>query len=193
MKKIFKKCIVCLSILTMGLTSVSCDSDAITEILATLITNLLTQQPGTTYTFSGQGTNQLLKADSSVNTGYVAGGKESTFKCNMTLTIATDNTCTLTIPAMTIDGGASMSEVTFSNLVMTAATSSTKIDTGDSSTGLGTLTVNGQSYELSNVYMETSSGATNEKLSIATISIYFGENAEYVVNLTNYNGTAVTE
>lgn len=193
MKKIFKKAIVCLGILSMGLTSTSCDSETITQIIGALITNLLTQQPGTTYTFSGKGTNQLLIASKDSNTGYIAGGKESSFTGNVALTIAKNNTCTLTLPAMAIDGGAKMSEVTFSNLSMIAGNENTKIDTNENSTGLGTLTVGNQTYELSNVYLETSAGATNQKLNLATISIYFGENYEYVVNLTNYVGNVVTQ
>ena len=60
MRKIFRKAILSLCILSMGLVNVSCDSETITELITILITNLVGQQ-GTTYTFTGSGTAQELE------------------------------------------------------------------------------------------------------------------------------------
>lgn len=186
MRKFFRKAILSVCILSMGLVNVSCDSDTITELITILITNLVGQQ-GTTYTFSGSGTAQelIMQSDGQYQYGNATPAK---FSGNFSVTV--NNTlANMTVPGMTVNG-ATISAINFYNLSMTATSNNTTLDVGDSTSAEGSLTVNGTTYEVSNVYMETT--VTNQKLTITIMSIYFGESNQYVMNLT-YLGNGVTE
>lgn len=195
MRKIFRKAILSLCILSMGLVFANCstlgnfgkniDSNTLTQIITALVTDLVGQK-GTVYTFSGSGTAQqlVMRSDGQYNSASDA----TNYKANMKVT--TNNTfANLEIPAIKLKG-CKMSIVTFYNLSMTTATNSTSLTVGDNTTADGTITIDGATYSVSNVYMETT--VTNQKLTITMMSIYFGENNQYVMNLT-YTGNGVTE
>ncbi len=195
MRKIFRKAILSLCILSMGLVFANCstlgnfgkniDSNTLTQIITALVTDLVGQK-GTVYTFSGSGTAQQLVMRSDGQ--YNSAGDATNYKANMKVT--TNNTfANLEIPAIKLKG-CKMSIVTFYNLSMTTATNSTSLTVGDNTTADGTITIDGATYSVSNVYMETT--VTNQKLTITMMSIYFGENNQYVMNLT-YTGNGVTE
>ena len=95
----------------------------------------------------------------------------------------------MTVPGMTVNG-ATMSAINFYNLNMAATSNNTTLDVGDNTSAEGSLTVNGTTYEVSNVYMETT--VTSQKLVITLMSIYFGPNNEFAMNLT-FAGNGVTQ
>ena len=195
MRKFFRKAILSLCILSMGLVVANCstfgnfgkniDSNTLTQIITALVTDLVGQK-GTVYTFSGSGTAQQLVMRSDGQ--YNSAGDATNYKANMKVT--TNNTfANLEIPAIKLKG-CKMSIVTFYNLSMTTATNNTSLTVGDNTTADGTITIDGATYSVSNVYMETT--VTNQKLTITMMSIYFGESNQYVMNLT-YTGNGLTE
>ena len=187
---------LCLFVAGTAMTTTSCSSDngGIAQILGTLLTNLLGQQ-GTVYNFTGNGTMQVLKNTAAAGTDPVWTKVTESLTFQGTLPLTVNNTAaTLQIPALNL-GGNQMSQVTFSQLVLTAHSSGqtvdyTKIDTGTSSTATGTLTVNGTAYNVSNLYIDAK--ATNETMTVKGMSIYFGDNFEYVVNVV-FTGTAAAQ
>ena len=127
MRKIFRKPILSLCILSMGLVNVSCDSETITELITILITNLVGQQ-GTTYTFTGSGTAQELIMQ---NDGQYQYGNATPSKFNGTFSVTVNNTvANMTVPGMTVNG-ATMSAINFYNLSMAATSNNTTLDVGD--------------------------------------------------------------
>lgn len=193
MRKFFRKAILSVCIFSMGLVNVSCDSDTITELITILITNLVGQQ-GTTYTFSGTGTAQELIMQSDGQYQY---GNATPSKFNGTFSVTVNNTlANMTVPGMTVNG-ATMSAINFYNLSMTATSNNTTLDVGESTSAEGSLTVDGAEYPIYQVYIEyeneqLKTTVTSQKLIIPIMSIYFGPNGEYAMNLT-YTGNAVTE
>ena len=186
MRKIFRKAILSLCILSMGLVNVSCDSETITELITILITNLVGQQ-GTTYTFTGSGTAQELIMQSDGQYQY---GNATPSKFNGTFSVTVNNTvANMTVPGMTVNG-ATMSAINFNDLSMAATSNNTTLDVGESTSAEGSLTVNGTTYDVSSVYMKTT--VTSQKLTISEMSIYFGEKGEFAMNLT-FAGNGVTQ
>jgi len=180
MKKLFRKALLFVSIISMGAFSVSCDSKTISAIFNNLI-----KLQGTTYTYSGNGTVQELILQSDGESYQYGNATPSKFTGSVVLTV--NNTLAeLTIPSMTVNG-ASMSQVKFYNLAMQSTNNATKLDVGDSTSADGTLTVDGTTYSVSNVYIETA--VTSQSIAITILSIYFGDNNEYAINIT-YTGTA---
>lgn len=193
MRKIFRKAILSLCILSMGLVNVSCDSETITELITILITNLVGQQ-GTTYTFTGSGTAQELIMQSDGQYQY---GNATPSKFNGTFSVTVNNTvANMTVPGMTVNG-ATMSAINFYNLSMAATSNNTTLDVGDNTSAEGSLTVNGTTYNVTSVYIETEkeelrTTVTNQKLNIPIMSIYFGNKGEFAMNLT-FAGNGVTQ
>ena len=193
MRKIFRKAILSLCILSMGLVNVSCDSETITELITILITNLVGQQ-GTTYTFTGSGTAQELIMQSDGQYQY---GNATPSKFNGTFSVTVNNTvANMTVPGMTVNG-ATMSAINFYNLNMAATSNNTTLDVGESTRAEGSLTVNGTTYNVTSVYIETEkeelrTTVTNQKLNIPIMSIYFGNKGEFAMNLT-FAGNGVTQ
>ena len=193
MRKIFRKAILSLCILSMGLVNVSCDSETITELITILITNLVGQQ-GTTYTFTGSGTAQELIMQSDGQYQY---GNATPSKFNGTFSVTVNNTvANMTVPGMTVNG-ATMSAINFYNLNMAATSNNTTLDVGDNTSAEGSLTVNGTTYNVTSVYIETEkeelrTTVTNQKLNIPIMSIYFGNKGEFAMNLT-FAGNGVTQ
>ena len=193
MRKIFRKAILSLCILSMGLVNVSCDSETITELITILITNLVGQQ-GTTYTFTGSGTAQELIMQSDGQYQY---GNATPSKFNGTFSVTVNNTvANMTVPGMTVNG-ATMSAINFYNLNMAATSNNTTLDVGDNTSAEGSLTVNGTTYNVTSVYIETEkeelrTTVTNQKLNIPIMSIYFGDNGKFAMNLT-FAGNGVTQ
>ena len=89
------------------------------------------------------------------------------------------------LPAFPVDG-VSMSEVSFADLDCTIDNKNVRaLSVGNSTTGTGTLTVSGQTYGVSSVYLEGTFTETNYVISV--MSIYFGD--KYVINIT-FSGQA---
>ena len=193
MRKIFRKAILSLCILSMGLVNVSCDSETITELITILITNLVGQQ-GTTYTFTGSGTAQELIMQSDGQYQY---GNATPSKFNGTFSVTVNNTvANMTVPGMTVNG-ATMSAINFYNLSMAATSNNTTLDVGDNTSAEGSLTVNGTTYNVTSVYIETEkeelrTTEKKKKLNIPIMSIYFGNKGEFAMNLT-FAGNGVTQ
>ena len=80
--------------------------------------------------------------------------------------------------------------INFYNLSMAATSNNTTLDVGDNTSAEGSLTVNGTTYEVSSVYMKTT--VTSQKLTISEMSIYFGDNGKFAMNLT-FAGNGVTQ
>ena len=187
MKRIFESVALCLAIAGAGLTTVSCDSDTITQILTEVLGNLL--NTGETYSYSGSATLECLEGTyEPMNYKSVAKG---TAKLQVNLT--SSNTGTLTIQGFNLDK-ASMSSITISGLVMTTNNnqSQTTLALGENS-AFGqndSFTYNGKTYPASNLYIEEAT-ATSEQLKLK-MTIYFGEGMTDAVNLI-YSGQAVSE
>ncbi len=201
MKKTFKTVVLALAVLCSGGVMTSCDSDAIAEVLNTIIGNLV--NTGQTYTYQGSATTQTLRNTSTTSTAswsYL----NSTSANDGTIAISSMQvslessgaTATLTIPTYT-DGKATLNKIQIYNLVMTANSdgSATTLSISDDSTIDGSITVNGKAYSASNLYIDratATSGAIDLK-----ICIYFDstDNPGKYIFATNleYAGTAVTE
>ncbi len=189
MKKIFAKVAMCLAIGSMGLVTTSCgDDEVISAIIQELITNLIGQR-GEVYNYQASGMVQkLYKA--SADGGYVNGAAAAKFNALIPVTV-NNNTADIVIPAMNVDG-INMSQVTISGLVLTAGTACTTMSMSDEGVGVeGTATINGNVYNVTNLYIDTAN-LTSEKLTMKTFQIFFGDNLEYVVSLTNVTGEAVS-
>lgn len=180
---------MCLAIGSMGLVTTSCgDDEVISAIIQELITNLIGQR-GEVYNYQASGMVQkLYKA--SADGGYVNGAAAAKFNALIPVTV-NNNTADIVIPAMNVDG-INMSQVTISGLVLTAGTAYTTMSMSDEGVGVeGTATINGNVYNVTNLYIDTAN-LTSEKLTMKTFQIFFGDNLEYVVSLTNVTGEAVS-
>lgn len=187
--KCIKTTVLVLLTAFMPLAFTSCGENTDWREIASLILNNLLGQQGVTYNFIGTGTMQVLQNTSGAN-GFVNATEKLAFQGTLPLTV-NNSTATLQLPSMTL-GKYQMSNVTFSNLVLRAVTNGnvteyTSIEVGDNTTADGTITVDGNSYPVSNLYLQAK--ATNTTLTITAMSIYFGQNDEYAVNVV-FTGTA---
>lgn len=181
---------MCLAIGTMGLTTTSCgDDDIISTIIQELITNLIGQQ-GQVYNYNVTGSVQKLYKETAEG-NYMNGAASQTFKAMIPVTV-NNNTATIVIPAMTVDG-ITMTNVTFSGLVLTAVGQQyTSMTMSEEGVGVeGTATINGKQYPVTNLFIKDAR-LTSEQMSMNTFQIFFGENLEYVVSLTNVSGDIVS-
>lgn len=215
MKKIFRNVIVCLSIVASGMAVTSCDGDnsIIGNMLVYVLQTLFNTNTQTnTYQYKGTCSFQVLVASSESSTGWVAGTdvlpyEGTTLALQETMKIetatqqmsdgstgntesTTTRTVNIEIPAVPLAEDATMENVMFNNLDVTQQGSMYVLSVGDNTLGNGKLTIDGKSYDISTVYVEAS--YNEDKYVIKVLSIYFGENDEYVVNVT-FNGDRVTE
>lgn len=190
MKKVFRNIALCLAFSTMGLTTTSCgDDELVSAIIQELITNLIGQQ-GQVYQYNAKGSVQKLYKQSAEGS-YVNGAAPVSFTALLPVTVS-NNTASITIPAMNVDG-MSMSNVTISGLGLTAVGNQyTSMLLSEGSTGVdGTVTVNGTQYPVTSLFIKDAR-LTSEQMSMETFQIFFGENLEYVVSLTNVTGEIVS-
>lgn len=181
MKKFFKKAFVCLSIMGMGLTTTSCDSETIATILQTFLPNIIGMfqgnfNNGTTYT--GTYTLQVLKGNYQTEE-YAAATDLMKFEGTSCVVQVQNGTASIQLPGTTIaDGYVLSEEVQLGSLVA----SNGKIEVGDDGlTGTGSLTVNGNKLDIANAYVDAT--YTEQTFIVKQISLYFGDGS-YVVNVT---------
>lgn len=206
MKKFFKKSIVLLCLLGTGVGMISCDGDTVQSILneiVGIITNNNVQSKE--YAYVGTLNAQLLVSDG--KGGYTTPGEGAAFSntqlpvTEKVTTVTTGDKMTdgsvqnekttssraadIVLPAFPVDG-VSMSEVSFADLDCTIDNKNVRaLSVGNSTTGTGTLTVSGQTYDVSSVYLEGTFTETNYVISV--MSIYFGD--KYVINI-RFSGQA---
>ena len=191
MKKVFRTIALGLTIVGAGLTTASCDSDTIQQILTEVLGNLL--NTGQTYTYSGAASIQCLEGPSTDQLSEVAKGT-ATLQVNL----KSSTTGTLTIQGFTIKdtkgtGTAIMTNVTLNNLAMSTDSQQTQttLSIGDNSSfgQNDSFTYNGKTYPAANLYIEKAT-ATSESINLK-MTIWFGEMTD-AVNL-EYTGKAVTQ
>ena len=155
-------------------------------LMKNVIVNMMGQR-GTTYSYTGQGTQQqlTLKAGGTAFQDYNETTKAAAFKGTLPVTI-NNTTANITIPTMKVGNG-TISALTISNMVLAQDNAGTKISVGDNSMIDGTYTVGGTAYKASNLYIDAL--ITSQQLNVTLMSIYFGDKGEQVVNVT-FNGTA---
>ena len=189
MKKVFKLAFVALATLSLGSMMTSCDEE---NGIISIIKNLL--NPGETYTYTGTAASQSLTGSYDKEEWYRINDKDSQFS-NMQVTLkSTQTDATITIPAFT-DGKVSVSATTIGRLTQTLNEEKTLTTLGiDMSTTTinGTITVDGTSYTIRNLYFEKAA-ATTTSLELA-ITLYYGTDSEgdnysKAINFT-YTGTA---
>lgn len=186
MKKHFLKVLAIVMLGASSFTLTSCDEDTLGSLID-VITNLIGQQ-GETYTYETKGTVQW---GALVPTG---GYKWETTGRQLTATIpvtVNGQTANITIPGFSTEGVA-MTDVSLYYLPMTNTGTYTTLDLGDSSTIDGSITVGSTQLAASNVYMYDIR-LTSEEMMIGTLDLYFGDNLDYCVHLTNVSGSIVTE
>lgn len=189
MKKVFKLAFVALATLSLGSMMTSCDEE---NGIISIIRNLL--NPGETYTYTGTAASQSLTGSYDKEEWYRINDKDSQFS-NMQVTLkSTQTDATITIPAFT-DGKVSVSSTTIGGLTQTLNEEKTLTTLGiDMSTTTidGTISVDGTSYTIRNLYFEKAA-ATTTSLELA-ITLYYsidseGDNYSKAINFT-YTGTA---
>lgn len=186
MKKLFSRALICASLLTGSFSLSSCDSDTIAEIINTALQLL---QTGTTYTYTGTGNAESLISN---GTSYTSDKKVSG---SFNVTVNVDNsgtTATLTIPAFTC-GSLSMTECTFGSLILGTKDNKNVLSIDENNTTIaGQISYNGQTYDVSNLYIECT--LDDSQIAIGSMSIYFGEpngsNYPVVMNFS-YTGKIV--
>ncbi|GEM_PF-4388261 len=184
MKKTIKRIALCFAIGSMGLTMGSCDGDDITNILS-IVQQLINMNAGTNYVYSGTGSSQSL-----VKSGeeYQIDGNDSiAAQCQVSVS-SNGATANLVLPAITC-GNFQMSQVTFNSLALSVKDNLNYLSTGDNTTANGTLTYNGKTYDVSNLYIVCS--LNDAQIAISEMSIYFGDD-QYALNLT-FNGKIVSQ
>lgn len=190
MKKVFKLAFVALATLSLGSMMTSCDEE---NGIISIIKNLL--NPGESYTYTGTAASQSLTGSYDKEEWYRINDKDSQFS-NMQVTLkSTQTDATITIPAFT-DGKVSVSATTIGGLTQTLNEEKTLTTLGiDMSTTTinGTITVDGTTYTIRNLYFEKAA-ATTTSLELA-ITLYYGTDSEgdnysKAINFT-YTGTAL--
>ena len=185
MKKIISRSILCATLLMGSIFATSCDSETIAAIIAQLLNT------GTTYTFSGTGNAASLigtgtNTDGSYN--YASDGT-GTVQTNIQVSVASSgSTATMVIPSFKC-GSFTMSQVTFSNLVLSTNGNYNTLSVGESSSADGSITYNSQTYDVCNLYIECK--LNDSEIIISSMSIYFGDE-KYVINLP-FSGKVVTQ
>lgn len=185
MKKLFRSFALGLAIAGAGLTTVSCDSDTISQLIDVVLGNLV--NTGQTYTYTGTANIQCLEGASADQLAEVAKGT-----AQLQVILKSSTTGTLTIQGFTLDK-ASMTTVTLNNLAMTTDANKTKttLSIGDNS-AFGqndSFTYNGKTYPASNLHIETAT-ATSDAIALK-MTIWFGDYTD-AVNL-EYTGKAVSQ
>lgn len=186
MKKHFLKALAIVMLGASSFTLTSCDEDTLGSLI-NVITNLIGQQ-GETYTYETNGTVQWGALASTGGYKWETTGRALTATIPVTVNGQTAN---ITIPGFSTDGVV-MTDVSLYYLPMTNTGSYTTLDLGDNSTIDGSITVGNTQLAASNVYMYDIR-LTSEEMMIGTLDLYFGDNLDYCVHLTNVSGSIVTE
>lgn len=190
----FHQLIACLLVAVVSMSISSCDTvkkvladQQTQQLLGAIITNMMGQQ-GSNYQFKGSGTTQLLtlKAGGTAFQDYEQGSKQVKFNGQMMVVVNNTN-ANMIIPDLKVGEG-TMNGIKLYNMQLSQATNATGITVGDNSTIDGTYTINGKAYKASNLYI--SATVTNQQLNITLMSIYFGDNGEYAVNIVFDGQTA---
>ena len=193
MKKFFARTLICTMLFGAGFGFTSCDGETIAAIIEQAVSLL---QQGTPYTFNGSGTATSLLGPADDNGTYqsdttiVLNNLTSQVSVNSTSTAAT-----LAIAGFTC-GSLQMEEVTFSNLELGTSSDgkSNTLTVGDNSSATGSVTYNGQSYDVTNLFIECT--LNDQNISITQMSIYFGNESNYdicVMNITYEGKIQVTQ
>lgn len=191
MKKFFKKVMLFLGISTMTLTTTSCGvEDLLNEDNLNLVLGILNGivGPGQTSNYDGTAECQYLYG-TMTEKGFETEGQTSVQRLTCTMQVANkNNQLNVTYPQITVterESSASMSGVSFSNLVMDEKGN---IAIGDQSQIFGQIVApDGNTYEASNAYIE---GTISEDMLHITGSIYFGDDMSRVMNV-NFTGKVV--
>ena len=186
MKKHFLKVLAIVMLGASSFTLTSCDEDTLGSLI-NVITNLIGQQ-GETYTYETNGTVQWGPLASGGGYKWNGNGRQLTATIPVTVNGQTAN---ITIPGFSTDGVA-MTDVSLYYLPMTNTGTYTTLDLGDNYTIDGSITVGSTQLAASNVYMYDIR-LTSEEMMIGTLDLYFGDNLDYCVHLTNVSGSIVTE
>lgn len=196
MKRFCKKTLVGLSIAAMGLSTTSCGTDILNQLdWGMLLTEIMSNvfNNGTTNVYRGDYSLQHLTK--SGNTGYTYGSDKLEFEgTGITVTQTRNNTINITLPGTDGIGDATMTDVTVYNLEFVTdentGTVSNYIDLGTNSTIDGKLTIGGQTYDASNLYIKAR--LTNKNLIVSEASIYFGNDESQAINVT-FSGEIVQQ
>lgn len=195
MKKFFLKGLSILMIGVSSLTLTSCDPSNLNlgDIVTGLLGMLMGGQKGETYNFEAQsGIAQLWILNAEKENYYYDEAQDlSMVNCHVAVTDRSKS-ADLSFPAMEI-AGAEMSAVTVSGIGMEQAEDGQYInlyipESGNS--GEGTLTVEGKSYSLTGVVLEDVYVSSVDAL-LTKVQLFFGENDEYVVNITDVSATII--
>ena len=193
MKKFFARTLICTMLFGAGFGFTSCDSETIAAIIEQAVSLL---QQGTPYTFNGKCTATSLLGPADDNGTYqsdttiVLNNLTSQVSVNSTSTAAT-----LAIAGFTC-GSLQMEEVTFSNLELGTSSDgkSNTLTVGDNSSATGSVTYNGKSYDVTNLFIECT--LNDQNINITQMSIYFGNESNYdicVMNITYEGKIQVTQ
>lgn len=183
MKKSFIKTALCGIVIASTLTSCQAlqtiaTNENVKNVVTTLLTNYV-QGQGVTTVYNGTLQSQLLKKKDSA---YLTVNSKGDFASQTAaVTIIAGQMATITVPAQTVDG-ATMSQVSLGNLIITKNGTSSTITVGDNTTANGTLTVSGTPYSISGAYLEKCTYTEAGALEAAVIQFYFGTNKEYVAS-----------
>lgn len=184
MKRIIKSIALCLTIVGAGLTTTSCDSETINQILNEVLGNLV--NTGQTYIYSGTASIQCLEGASASQLAEIAKGT-----AKMQVSLKSGRTGTITIPGFTLNG-ATMTQVTLYDLDMSTDDNQTQTFIIGNSSSFGqndAFTYNNKTYPATNLYIEKAA-ATSEEIYLK-MTIWFGNETD-AVNL-EYSGRAVTQ
>ncbi|GEM_PF-1904391 len=187
MKKYFKKVCVVLGLAGMGLTTTSCDSDILNTLLpivTEVIGNMLTNNGGTQYAYTGTLNVDSYKYDSAEGVYYEDDKASATASITAgAICSAADSVVTVTLGEFKV-GNNTISNFSF-NTNYNPGTGKVGIDKEAYYTG-GTCTVNGTAAEMD---MACLLGTVNEKtLSLSYIDFYVG-GRKYQAT---FSGTATT-
>lgn len=200
MKKFFKKAFMVLGIMGMGLTTTSCDSEVVKEIIKNIDWSALLSEMvgnlfngGTTNVYQGNYSLQHLVSDG--KGAYTLESEKLEFAgTGVTVTKNRDNSINIILPGTDGIGDATMTDVNVQNLQFVTdektGTVTNTVDLGENSYIDGTLTVGGKEYAASNLYIVCT--LTEGQMVIKEASIYFGNNAEQAINVT-FSGKIVEE
>ncbi len=170
---------------TAIITAMANDGSGVEVTCMVAVTSLLQQD--TSYAFIGNGTATSLLGPADANGTYQSDKTIELKNLTSQVTVnSTSTAATLTIAGFAC-GRLQMEEVTFSNLVLCTNFDgkSNTLAVGDHSSATGSVTYNGQSYDIFNLYIECTLNEQN--ISIKQMSIYFGYDDICVMNIT-YEG-----
>lgn len=190
MKKYFTKMLAIMMLACTPFTFTSCTEDMDwMSVLSELIGQFLGGNgTTTTYDCTGYVCNGTLA--NAANNSYNFGQK---FQMQATVPLEVSSvgqTASIVLPSLELpegNGKAVMTDITLSNLVMTANEQNTiTLDLGDNSGINGSITVGGKELKANAAYFEVF--VSDNAMNIQNMFLYFGDNNDYCVWLSNLNG-----